>query len=82
MTMLDQPVTIREMLEIIHLVRAEKPRDGLRRLEDVMFDLYARASRPEDMAATHCRTCGTGKAACDAEPRHCCEICRSNGHGE
>lgn len=42
--MLDEPVTIREMLELIHLVRNEKPRDGLRRLEDVLIDLHARAS--------------------------------------
>ena len=81
MTMLDEPVTIREMMTLITLVRDEKPRDPLRRLEDVMLDLYAKASQPEDVAATHCRTCGRTKAMCDDEPRRCCDVCRDNGHG-
>ncbi len=42
--MLDQPVTIREILVLIHLVRETKPRDGLRALEDALLDVEARAS--------------------------------------
>lgn len=41
--LLDEPVTIRDMLALIHLVRDTKPRDGLRALEDAMLDLAARA---------------------------------------
>lgn len=32
-------------------------------------------------AGPNCRTCGRTKASCDAEPRHCCEVCDANGHG-
>lgn len=32
-------------------------------------------------AGPNCRTCGRTKAACDAEPRHCCPVCDANGHG-
>lgn len=42
--MLDEPVTIRDMLTLVRLVRDEKPRDPLRRLEDVLLDLHAKAS--------------------------------------
>lgn len=42
--MLDEPITLREMLTLVSLVRDEKPRDPLRRLEDVLLDLYAKAS--------------------------------------
>lgn len=73
-SMPDEPVTIREMLTLVALVREEKPRHPLRRLEDVLLDLYDKASGP------NCRTCGRTKASCDAEPRACCEVCFDNGH--
>lgn len=42
--MLDEPITIRDVLTLVRLVRDEGARDPLRRLEDVLFDLYAKAS--------------------------------------
>lgn len=42
--MLDEPITLREILLLVTLVRDEKPRDPLRRLEDVLLDLHAKAS--------------------------------------
>ena len=44
--MLDTPMTARDFLHLITLVRDTKPRDGLRALEDAVLDVVAKAEAP------------------------------------
>lgn len=76
-TMLDVPCfSARDLLALVGHVRDTKPRHPLRAIEDALLDLVDKAE-----TGPNCRTCGRTKAACDAEPRHCCPVCDANGHG-
>lgn len=41
---LDEPLTVRDMLQLVGLVRDTKPRDGLRAVEDALLDLVGKVS--------------------------------------